>query len=100
QAKLLRAIQEREITRVGGNNTIKLDVRIIVATHKDLAEEVKKGNFREDFYYRLLGLPIWLPPLRNRENDIIIIAKFFLNQFCKENDMDQMFLSKGAQEKL
>ncbi len=100
QAKLLRTIQEREITRIGGNSIIKLDVRIIVATHKDMAEEVKKGRFREDLYYRLLGLPVWLPPLRNRENDILIIAKHFLQQFCIENDMDTMFLSKEAQDKL
>ncbi len=100
QAKLLRAIQEREITRIGGNAIIKLDVRIIVATHKDMAEEVKKGNFREDLYYRLLGFPVWLPPLRSRENDIIIIAKHFLVNFCKENEMDPLVLSKEAQEKL
>jgi len=100
QAKLLRTIQEREIIRIGGNNIIKLDVRIIVATHKDLTDEVKKGTFREDLYYRLLGLPIWLPPLRTRDSDILIIAKHFLNQFCEENDMDMKFLSKDAQEKL
>src|SRR5690606_34290447 len=62
QTKLLRVIQEREVTRIGSNNTVKLNVRIIVATHRDLAEEVKKGNFREDLYYRLLGLPVHLPP--------------------------------------
>jgi DNA-binding NtrC family response regulator len=66
QAKLLRVLQEREVTRIGANLTIKLDVRIIAATHKDLAEEVKAGKFREDLYYRLLGLPIHLPPLRDR----------------------------------
>jgi DNA-binding NtrC family response regulator len=64
QAKLLRVIQEKEVTRIGGSNTIKLDVRILVATNRNLAEEVKNGNFREDLYYRLLGLPIELPPLR------------------------------------
>ncbi len=100
QAKLLRAIQEREISRIGGNDIIKLDVRIIVATHKDLGVEVKEGRFREDLYYRLLGLPIWLPPLRNRENDILLIAKFFLKQFCQENGMDLLHLSKDAQDKL
>ncbi len=100
QAKLLRVIQERELSRVGGNDIIKLDVRIIAATNKDLAEEVKKGNFREDLYYRLLGLPIILPPLRERGNDVILISKFFLSQFCKENDMGRMLLSRAAQEKL
>ena len=67
QAKLLRVLQEREVTRIGGNQVIKLDVRIIAATHKDLAEEVKGGRFREDLYYRLLGLPIHLPPFVNAE---------------------------------
>ncbi len=100
QAKLLRVIQERELSRVGGNEVIKLDVRIIAATNKDLAEEVKKGNFREDLYYRLLGLPIVLPPLRERGNDVILISKFFLNQFCQENEMGKMLLSRAAQEKL
>jgi DNA-binding NtrC family response regulator len=100
QAKLLRVIQEKEVTRIGGNNTIKLDVRIIVATHRNLAEEVKKGNFREDLYYRLLGLPVHLPPLRDRDNDIIILAKHFLKEFCMENGMDQLKFSHQAQEKL
>src|SRR6476620_3817372 len=81
QAKLLRVLQEREVTRIGANATIKLDVRIIAATHKDLSEEVKEGRFREDLYYRLLGLPVHLPPLRERGNDIILIAKYFLDLF-------------------
>ncbi len=100
QAKLLRVIQERELTRIGGNAVVKLNVRIIVATHRDLAEEVKAGNFREDLYYRLLGLPIQLPALRERGHDILLIAKFLLNQFCKDNHMPAMVLSKTAQEKL
>lgn len=100
QAKLLRVIQEKELTRVGGNDVIKLDVRIIVATHKDLTEESRKGNFREDLYYRLLGLPIALPPLRDRGHDIIIIAKYMLQQFCQENQMTSRYFSSAAQEKL
>jgi DNA-binding NtrC family response regulator len=100
QAKLLRVLQEREITRVGGNQTVKLNVRIIVATHKNLAQEVKNGNFREDLYYRLLGLPIHLPPLRDRGNDILILAKHFLDQFIKENKMNPISISKSAQDKL
>ncbi|MEQ8243083.1 sigma-54 dependent transcriptional regulator [Fulvivirga sp.] len=100
QAKLLRAIQEREITRIGGNDIIPLDFRLIVATHRDLAEEVKAGNFREDLYYRLLGLPIHLPPLRERDRDIILLAKFFLQQFAKENDMPVLQLSVEAQNTL
>ncbi len=100
QAKLLRVLQEREVTRVGGNQVIKIDVRIIAATHKDLAEEVKTARFREDLYYRLLGLPINLPPLRERGNDIILIAKHFLDQFAKENQLPKFKISADAQEKL
>jgi DNA-binding NtrC family response regulator len=100
QAKLLRVIQEKEVTRIGGNNTIKLDVRILVATHRDLAEEIKNGNFREDLYYRLLGLPVWLPPLRERDNDVMIIAHFFLKEFCEENGINKLKFSRSAQDKL
>ncbi|MCG8307869.1 MAG: sigma-54 dependent transcriptional regulator [Cytophagales bacterium] len=100
QAKLLRVIQEKEVTRIGGSNTIKLDVRVLVATHRNLADEVKNGNFREDLYYRLLGLPVWLPPLRERDNDVIIIAKYFLKEFCLENGIDELRFSKKAQDKL
>lgn len=100
QSKLLRVLQEREITRIGGNQTVKLDVRILVATHKDLAEEVKEGRFREDLYYRLLGLPIHLPPLRERGNDVILIAKYFLDSFTRENQMPKFRISPEAQEKL
>lgn len=100
QAKLLRVLQEREITRIGGNQVVKLDVRVIAATHKDLATEVKEGRFREDLYYRLLGLPIQLPPLRDRGNDVILIAKFFLDNFTKENQMPKFKISQEAQQKL
>jgi len=100
QTKLLRVLQEREITRVGGNSVIKVDTRIIVATNKNLIEEVKKGNFREDLYYRLLGLPIELPPLRVRGNDILILAKYFADEFCKENGFQKKILSDNAKDKL
>ncbi|MCG8385052.1 MAG: sigma-54 dependent transcriptional regulator [Cytophagales bacterium] len=100
QAKLLRVLQERELTRVGGNEIIKLDIRLIVATHRDLAEEVKNGSFREDLYYRLLGLPVHLPPLRDRDKDIIVLAKYFLKEFSKENGLPELVLGVEAQEKL
>lgn len=100
QAKMLRVLQEREINRIGGNQVVKLDVRIVSATHKDLAEEVKNGRFREDLYYRLIGLPVHLPPLRERGNDVIIIAKHFLDQFSKENQMPKFKISADAQKKL
>jgi DNA-binding NtrC family response regulator len=100
QSKLLRVLQERELERIGGHESVKLDVRIIVATHKNLAEEVQKGNFREDLYYRIMGLPIELPPLRERGSDILLLAKFFLDEFCRDNHMKAMTLSADAKEKL
>lgn len=100
QSKLLRVLQEREITRIGSNGIINIDVRIITATHKNLAEEVKAGRFREDLYYRLIGLPIHLSPLRERENDVLLIAKHFIQSFCKENSIKQKQLSAEAKEKL
>lgn len=100
QAKMLRVLQEREVTRIGGNQVIKLDVRILAATHRDLAEEVKGGKFREDLYYRLLGLPIHLPPLRERGNDVLLIAKHFLDQFANDNQMRKFKITQEAQEKL
>jgi len=100
QAKLLRALQEKEIIRVGSNKPVKVDCRIIVATNKDLLEEVKKGNFREDLYYRLIGLPIHLPPLREREKDVLILSKYFIDHFSHENDLPLKMLSAEAQKKL
>ncbi len=100
QAKLLRALQEREITRVGSNLPVKIDCRVITATNKNLMEVVKVGRFREDLYYRLIGLPIELPPLREREKDIFILAKFFVEQFCKENKIPAKQFTPEAQNKL
>lgn len=100
QAKLLRVLQEKEITRVGSNQVTKLDVRVIVATHRNLIEETKTGKFREDLYYRLLGLPIHLPPLRDRGQDIILMARFFLDQFSRENQLPKFKLATEAQNKL
>lgn len=100
QSKILRVLQEREVIRVGGNETIKFDARLIIATHKDLADEVKRGNFREDLYYRIIGLPIELPPLRLRGNDILILAKHFLDDFAKQNRMGTLTFSKDAKDKL
>ena len=100
QAKLLRVIQEREITRLGGNEVIPLDVRIITATHKSLSKLVAEGKFRQDLYYRLLGLPIELPPLRTRGNDIILLAKYFVDEFCAENNMEPKSISDDARKQL
>jgi transcriptional regulator with GAF, ATPase, and Fis domain len=84
QSKLLRAIQEGEYERVGGNKTLKTDVRLVAATNRNLAEEVRKGRFREDLYYRLNVFPITLPPLRERKSDIAPLAAHFLERACKE----------------
>lgn len=100
QAKILRAIQEREFIRVGGESPIPFDARLIVATHKNLAEEVQSGNFREDLYYRLLGLSIKLPPLRERGNDILLLAKSFLTNIAKQQGIKPLELSKEAKNKL
>ena len=100
QAKLLRVLQEKEFTRVGGNTSIKIDTRVTGATNKNFAEEIKKGNFRRDLYYRLFGLPIYLPPLRERDSDVLIIAKHFLDIFCKENKIEKLGLTSEAKQKL
>lgn len=100
QAKLLRVLQEKEITRIGSNTPIKVNCRIIVASNKNLKEEVKNGRFREDLYYRILGLPIHLPPLRDRGNDILMLAKFFMDNFCNENEIAIKTLSDKAKKKL
>lgn len=100
QAKLLRALQEKEVTRVGSNLPIKVNCRIIVATNKNLLEEVKKRKFREDLYYRLFGLPIHLPPLRERGHDTLLLAKYFIDNFCKENSLPIKNISESARKKL
>jgi DNA-binding NtrC family response regulator len=99
QVKLLRVLQEGEVVRVGGNKPIKVNARIITATHKNLVDEVHKGTFRQDLYYRLIGLPVELPPLRDRGNDIIILANFFLKKFAKKNKTASTF-TKEAKKKL
>jgi len=96
QTKLLRVLQEKEITRIGSNKVIKLDFRMIAATNKNLAQEVKEGRFRQDLFYRLQGFLIHLPPLKERGDDIILLAKSFLSDFCKSNKMEQITISKDA----
>jgi len=100
QAKLLRVLQEREVTRLGGSDKIKLDVRVITASHLDLMDQVRKGKFREDLYYRILGLSIVLPPLRERGYDILILAKHFVEEFAVENKIKSLIISEEARQKL
>ena len=88
QAKLLRAIQDGEFERLGSPKTIKVDVRILALTGRDLKEEVSKGRFRQDLYYRLNVFPITMPPLRERNDDIPSLAKHFVTQFCRKMQKD------------
>jgi transcriptional regulator with GAF, ATPase, and Fis domain len=100
QVKILRVLQEKEIERLGGREVIPVDVRIIAASNKDLAEEVKKGNFREDLYYRLNVVKITLPPLAERREDIKVLADYFLNKFKKEYNKEIIGFTPSALQSL
>jgi DNA-binding NtrC family response regulator len=100
QSKLLRVIQEREVVRVGGTKSIKIDIRLITATHKNMAEEVRAGRFREDLFFRIVGLPIELPALRDRDHDVIILAKYFIEEYAKVNKTKSLGLGETAKTKL
>ena len=96
QAKLLRVLQDNTFERVGGNEPIRVDVRVIAATNRDLREEVKKGNFREDLYYRLSAFPVRLLPLRERPEDIPILAQHFLRKFAQEEGKEVVGFEPSA----
>ena len=100
QAKLLRAIQEHEIDRVGGTRPVKVNLRIIATSNRDLQQETKKGTFREDLYFRLNVINVHLPPLRERKEDIAPIAAFFIAKYAKANGMPERKLSAAGLEKL
>ena len=96
QAKVLRVLQEQSFERLGGTETLRVDVRLISATHKDLLKEIKEGNFREDLYYRLKVVEISLPPLRNRREDIIILAENFIQYFSDKHRKNVKSISNDA----
>ncbi len=100
QVKLLRVLEAREIQRVGGSETVPVDVRIVAATNRDLSEEVAEGRFREDLYYRLNVVSITIPPLRTRRADIPLLVRYFLQDFAKENGRDVPEMSKEAMDVL
>ncbi|MEJ2034001.1 MAG: sigma 54-interacting transcriptional regulator, partial [Deltaproteobacteria bacterium] len=96
QVKLLNVVQDREFQRLGGTRSIKCNVRLVAATNKDLEKAVAEGSFREDLYYRLNVFPIYLPPLRERRTDILLLAEFFLEKYSKENDKNIRRISTPA----
>ncbi len=100
QAKLLRVLQERKIKRIGENQTRDITARVICATHKDLKKEVENGNFREDLYFRLNVIPINMPPLRERKEDILPLSEFFLKKFNLINNVNILGFTKAAMKKL
>lgn len=100
QMKLLRAIQEKEIDRVGGTSPIKVDVRIIAATNRDLLSAIKEGKFREDLYYRLNVISLKLPPLRKRAEDISLLVDFFLERFAEKMNSEKKIISDKARKSL
>ena len=100
QVKLLRVLQESEIIRVGGTESININVRIIAATNRDLAKEVAEGRFRQDLFFRLNVLTITLPPLRDRGNDIIMLTEFLITKYCQQFGLEQKRLSADARNRL
>ena len=100
QAKLLRALQEKEITRVGSNDAVKVDVRIIATSNRNMEESIKKGEFREDLYFRLNVVNIALPALRERPADIVKLAQFFADKYAEANGVDKKKISADAERKL
>jgi len=100
QVKILRALQEKEIERVGGTAIKKVDVRVVAATNRDLEGDVKAGRFREDLFYRLNVIPLHLPPLRERGSDILLLAEHFLSNHCTHKDRKRLGISDKAKEML
>jgi transcriptional regulator with GAF, ATPase, and Fis domain len=100
QTKLLRVLQEREVKPVGSSKTHRVDVRLITATHVNLDDARKDGRFREDLYYRLAVIPIWIPPLRGRVSDIPLLATHFLDQCCRVNNLGPRAFGPGTLDRM
>jgi len=100
QAKVLRVLQEGEVERLGSARTIKVDVRVIAATNKNLEEEIEKGHFREDLYFRLAVIPIYVPPLRERPDDIPLLVRHYMDYFSRENNVRPKRVTQSAMEAL
>jgi transcriptional regulator with GAF, ATPase, and Fis domain len=98
QAKLLRVLQEKEFERVGGNKTIEVKVRVLATTNRNLLEEVEKGNFREDLYYRLNVFPIAVPALRERDSDILLLANTFLARHARRHGLEEISFTKDCEK--
>ena len=92
----MRVLEEEEFERVGGTKTIKVDVRIIATTNRDIVDEVKEGNFRQDLFYRLNVIPQYIPPLRERTEDIPLLVDYYFNKYRKENQSEVKSISKEA----
>src|SRR5437016_7098803 len=100
QAKLLRVLEEKRFERVGGTQSIDVDLRIIVATNRDLQKQVQERLFRDDLYFRISTVPITIPPLRERGNDVLLLANHFLEKFIREFTKPGLELSEDAKERL
>jgi two-component system, NtrC family, nitrogen regulation response regulator NtrX len=100
QAKVLRVLQEGEVERLGSARTIKVDVRVIAATNKNLEEEIEKGHFREDLYFRLAVIPIFVPPLRERPDDVPLLVRHFMDYFSRENNVRPKRITQAALDAL
>ena len=100
QAKLLRVLQEKEIDRVGGSQPVRIDIRVIAISNVDLKKAVEEGKFRKDLFYRINVIPLTLPPLRKRRDDILLLAEHFIRKYCRENQREAKVLSENACRKL